>query len=1022
MSLDGLLQALEENPDLEASTETLLPFVDGPEFFERFIEKKGYFQFRVALYQKEGSLLNVIEKNKEFFRNFIDSKYTTLNDIKPHRFLASALGVENRQKAIAKALVERGFMSPEMPDGHSITEHSGPNQLYVDSEVVGEEQAERNIRKYLQTNYNNLDDVGFDNALASALGVEKKSGKIAKALVERGFMSPEMPDGHGIGKAGGISLYISPEVVGKVQAEKNLKKYILFKYKTLDDVRVNWALAATLSIEKNRKHLIPSIAKTLVDRGFISPELPDGHPISNRSHLTWYITPEVVGKVQAESNLRKYVQATYKTLDDVRHNSPLASALSVEEKYKTSAIVKSLIEKGIMSPEIPEGHSIGRAWGTWYLNLEIVGEEQAERNLRRYVQATYGTLDDVRKHWALASALGVKNIVGEVVRVIVEKGFMSPELPDGHGIGGSQGSFYLDSEIVGYEQAERNLRRYVQATYGTLDDVGVNWALASALGVEKLTGKIAKALVERGFMSPEMPDGHSILKGGRLSWYLNPEVVGEEQTERNIWKYIQAKYMTLDDVVYNYTLALVLGVENRQKAIVKTLVDRGFISPELPDGHPISKGPRLSFYIDTKVVREEKAEENLRKYVQAKYRTLEDVRQNPALASALGVYNKKTAIVAELLKRGYLKGDGFRSWSSSSLPEQFERKTITRKSKKKLKEIGAYTQPKEFHSTKFVKGEAFEQLVGFFLAYANPDELVIPQFCLDMRESYFGTRVDFRVGNALYEVKWGYATENIMETYARHRRLIDERHASLDYHLIRLERNGNGIEIDVPYQMFGSFTEGSEVGQSLRTLADILRKSSEDWNNIREVEFLTHFRDFIYNVIDTANSKKGEERKDYIRIQLETLVSLKDKKSELDAYMKENTDRYFAHLEAHFEYESQLYRGFVIPKQLQEEQSDRYSTIFYFGDIEFTNELDRNIAVMIECSADVKRIEKVLKNPRKLQTNPLFRVNDKLRISTNGHPNAVRVSSLDELKGILSFENDMYEFGREYISTHGNMC
>src|SRR3989344_5719669 len=864
MSLDGLLQALEENPDLEASTETLLPFVDGPEFFERFIEKKGYFQFRVALYQKEGSLLNVIEKNKEFFRNFIDSKYTTLNDIKPHRFLASALGVENRQKAIAKALVERGFMSPEMPDGHSITEHSGPNQLYVDSEVVGEEQAERNIRKYLQTNYNNLDDVGFDNALASALGVEKKSGKIAKALVERGFMSPE---------------------------------------------------------------------------------LPDGHPISNRSHLTWYITPEVVGKVQAESNLRKYVQATYKTLDDVRHNSPLASALSVEEKYKTSAIVKSLIEKGIMSPEIPEGHSIGRAWGTWYLNLEIVGEEQAERNLRRYVQATYGTLDDVRKHWALASALGVKNIVGEVVRVIVEKGFMSPELPDGHGIGGSQGSFYLDSEIVGYEQAERNLRRYVQATYGTLDDVGVNWALASALGVEKLTGKIAKALVERGFMSPEMPDGH-----------------------------------------------------------------------------PILKGPRLSFYIDTKVVREEKAEENLRKYVQAKYRTLEDVRQNPALASALGVYNKKTAIVAELLKRGYLKGDGFRSWSSSSLPEQFERKTITRKSKKKLKEIGAYTQPKEFHSTKFVKGEAFEQLVGFFLAYANPDELVIPQFCLDMRESYFGTRVDFRVGNALYEVKWGYATENIMETYARHRRLIDERHASLDYHLIRLERNGNGIEIDVPYQMFGSFTEGSEVGQSLRTLADILRKSSEDWNNIREVEFLTHFRDFIYNVIDTANSKKGEERKDYIRIQLETLVSLKDKKSELDAYMKENTDRYFAHLEAHFEYESQLYRGFVIPKQLQEEQSDRYSTIFYFGDIEFTNELDRNIAVMIECSADVKRIEKVLKNPRKLQTNPLFRVNDKLRISTNGHPNAVRVSSLDELKGILSFENDMYEFGREYISTHGNMC
>ena len=57
----------------------------------------------------------------------------------------------------------------------------------------------------------------------------------------------------------------------------------------------------------------------------------------------------------------------------------------------------------------------------------------------------------------------------------------------------------------------------------------------------------------------------------------------------------------------------------------------------------------------------------------------------------------------------------------------------------------------------YIKGYAFEQFVGVYLAYRYPELDVIPQYCLVVNENtgYYGMRADFKVGHTIYEIKWG---------------------------------------------------------------------------------------------------------------------------------------------------------------------------------------------------------------------------------------------------------------------------
>jgi hypothetical protein len=90
-----------------------------------------------------------------------------------------------------------------------------------------------------------------------------------------------------------------------------------------------------------------------------------------------------------------------------------------------------------------------------------------------------------------------------------------------------------------------------------------------------------------------------------------------------------------------------------------------------------------------------------------------------------------------------------------------------------------------------LKGYAFEQLVGLFLAYSNPSETVIPQYCLivDLENEIFELRADFRVNLKIVDAKWGLALNNINTTISDHTNAIERSQCDFDYKILTCEKH-----------------------------------------------------------------------------------------------------------------------------------------------------------------------------------------------------------------------------------------
>jgi len=587
-----------------------------------------------------------------------------------------------------------------------------------------------------------------------------------------------------------------------------------------------------------------------------------------------------------------------------------------------------------------------------------------------------------------------------------------------------------DGSLLGVIQKRKaQFLEYLRTKYNksnidelTLDDIKKNYALATALGVHNSHKTIAAALVEQGLMSPVLPQDHAISKSSRPSSYIDADIVGAEQAKANLRQHVQCIYTTLDDINLNQALATALGIDKSHKSIAAALVEQGLMSSLLPQGHTIGRPGGSSWYINADIVGAEQAMANLRQYVQCTYDTLDDIKEDQALATALKVRKRTTAIREKIAELEWLDSTNFRPYAEFSLPASYRRAPIKPLKQTKLRPIGETARQRFHNTTLFTKGETFEQLFGLFLAYSSPDDLVIPQYCLHVTDDYFGTRVDFRVANSVYEVKWGNAVANIRDTYSKHSTLLQRpENRNLDYHLVRLE---DGDDIDVPHQMFSDLLDKSiseaRVKEYFEKLADLIKEAAEKETDIKEIEFLTLLRDFMYQKLDEANQKRSDGRKGFITGTLGEVTSLS--REDLIEHLSKNIERSFAPLEAHFYQGSKLYRGFIHPKELEDEQPSRYQTIYYFGDVQFTSELDRNIAILIELSGQVRRIESILRKPNDLQDHPLFVMPSGLKISADGHSDAMNVGSLDRARDFLRIDQKTYSFALDYIQTNGREC
>ena len=722
---------------------------------------------------------------------------------------------------------------------------------------------------------------------------------------------------------------------------------------------------------------------------------------------------------------------------------------ALEENPDLDASTETLLPF-VDGPEFFEGWlkaqgntKVGKYKGRLYKSepglLTVIGKRK--ESFKLFLQWRYHSLGEIGTDVPLAVALVSEGpSVNQIAKALIEHDLFSPVLPDDLLQNRVRAiEHYFDPNIVGNE-ALTNLKRFVQKNYPTLIDIKVGDGVTKYLGVKKENkfsiNKVARKFIEYGFLNPELPDSLLGLSFKKIQIYFNPEVVGDEVARENLTKKIRSQFSTLDDIVVPYTRSVgrALGIKTRKGwKVCKKLVELGVFSPELPDGHPISRpAMMISYYINPHVVGREEVVKNLKKYVQCTYTCVEDIGKDHPLGVGLVIrpcerYKPVNEIRNRVLELGWLDSSEFRPYAESCLPPEF-RPIVKRE--KRLRPIGATARRKDPNTTTFPKGEAFEQLIGLFLAYTRPDELIIPQYCLDVGvkrdRGYFRTRADYKVGNDIYEVKWGLAEEDIGKTTRKHRQLLRRpQNQSLQYHLVKLE---DGKASRIPCEMYQTLLETSvkdaEVKSWFESIAVLLMETAEQSTDAKSIDFLRHFRDFFYNVIDQANQKKGTERQQYIGGVLADFCRLADSQAELDRHMQDNTPRSYASLEAHFEYNGVLYRGFVNPPQLQQESPRKYETIYYFGDTEFTEELDRNIAVVLECSPAVKRIDRggVIKYPMRIQRHPVFNLSNSTRISTNENTNTIKITSLDQLKDITGISEERYRFALQYIEECGLRC
>ena len=433
----------------------------------------------------------------------------------------------------------------------------------------------------------------------------------------------------------------TPETRAKI--EKFLREHSI---ECLDDVILSKALAKLLCVNYNPR----SIRKAVVEQDWISGELPKGKNPIRKGPKSSYFDVYVVGEEFAFKNLEVYASTKFKTLDDIPDTELLASLLEVENTPKS--IRRAVVGRGWMSRDLPEKYNPIKRKSSSYFNSDVVGKEYAMKNLSKCVRSSYKTLDDIPQSSIISNLLGVAHNQRPIRKAVFDQGWISGELPEGYkAIREGKRSSYFDPYVVGKETVMKNLEKYITISFSTLDDVPRIALLASLLNTDDNPRSIRKAVVGKGWMSKELPEGYNPIKARKISSYLDVHIIGKDAVMQNLKKYINT-FKILDNIPNNGLLASLLGASRNPRSIKKILVDRGWISGELPEGYnPIREGKRSS-YFDVSVVGEETVMNNLRKYITNSFETLDDIPFNMMIASLLGADKNIVSVRKAIAKLG----------------------------------------------------------------------------------------------------------------------------------------------------------------------------------------------------------------------------------------------------------------------------------------------------------------------------------------------------------------------------------
>ncbi|MGK0209527.1 MAG: putative DNA-binding transcriptional regulator [Patescibacteria group bacterium] len=732
---------------------------------------------------------------------------------------------------------------------------------------------------------------------------------------------------------------------------------------------------------------------------------------------------------QAEENLKHYVNLHMPTLREVSGGFKKGIMAFMQVEKGLGVLAKKLVERGWVSPEVPLNYKV-RSQGNWYFDREVVGQEQAEENKRRYVThrvPSLGAFPEKNNLVGLSGILGLDKGSKVLAMELVKRGWVSPEVPLNYKVNG-RFDWYLDSDVVGRKQAEKNKKRHIRNLVPSLEDVpklNKLTSMATMLEVPLNTKSILTELVRKDWVSPLIPQTYEM--GLQGNWYFNEEVVGVKQSEENKKVYLTNRFPRLIDISaksISSTIAGLLGQKRGAKYVARELVTRGWVSSDIPLDYELK--PSGNWYFQEGIVGEEQAIKNRKIYLQQRFTSVEDIDTRPRRSIANSLELNKNIKLQDLREHivslGILPAESPReTYAQTTLPDSFtqaKRKAPNPnpKKQKSLEEISDSLEETSAEPIHFLKGEAFEQVVGTTLAYNNPDELVIPQYCIDVTDTRFKTRADFKVANTIYEVKWGNHKENIESTYQKHMDILEG--SDLDYQVIRLEDH---VNVDIPTTNFTQYTENTnEARESIERVTSYLQELSQD-STQDSTQTMKEIRDYFYSTNMQANNLSGEERKSYLQNNLQQAAD-RIGTDDLSSYLRDNTQSVFRPLEAFFEHEGQLYQSMISVPQLQKEQEDRYQMVYGFGDLRFESKEDRDLGVLLELSPQGGRVENLIQSDaRRIKPGVAYELKDGQKYSSQQNNGYQHIPELSALRGNMVSEED-FDFAMTYIDGNGAYC
>lgn len=339
--------------------------------------------------------------------------------------LSEILKCSPSEEAIYQKLVLAKLVTP--PAIHEL-ENDGELNPLLDKRKMSYGLWRFNMRAYLKSKFETLDDFSRSEFLAEALNCKNTKLDICRAAINQQVFPWRAPDSYSLfGKRS--SMYVSRYVLGSEgRVIENIAVGIKETIKNLDDVRQNEALSTALRCPKNST----AIAAALVRNGILGGVLPDGHPFSVGQVRSNYFDPAVVGEVTVRANILRFLQREAPTLDDLPMIDSLCTTLGVERRRW--ALAKYVVKENLIDWRIPPFHDIQIAQGSLYLNKEVMSKEQINFNLRIIFNSTYdGNLDNLPgKSKSLSSALGVANNKGAIAKELVARKIASPMPPHGY--------------------------------------------------------------------------------------------------------------------------------------------------------------------------------------------------------------------------------------------------------------------------------------------------------------------------------------------------------------------------------------------------------------------------------------------------------------------------------------------------------------------------------------------------------------------------------------------------------------